>query len=254
MPQVDALSRLLPAFLLVLLRTSVFMSFMPFFGSKSFPLQFKIGFAVALAAVLTPVVYIEIPDTSIPVLVVREVVFGVVLGAVVRSLFIAVEIAGHAMSHAMGLSIITSFNPEMGQSTELARLFGMIAVLIVLATDAHHDLIYLFAKSYEWTPVGGVDLRRLILERAFADGTRVFALALKVAAPVLVGIFVGNILLGFVSKAAPQMNIFFVSLPVHIILGFLILIASLPVLVRVLSGSFGEVLHDVERIMAVSRR
>ena len=84
MQNLDIFSKYIPIFLLILLRAGVFVSMLPFLSSKNFPPQFKIGFAVSIALILTPVLDIEISKVSIPLLVIREIMFGLVLGGIVR--------------------------------------------------------------------------------------------------------------------------------------------------------------------------
>ena len=253
MQDLTAFSPYLHKFLLVLLRSSIFLAMLPFFGSKNFPLQFKIGLAVALALVLTPVVQFEITNIAVPLLVIREMALGIILGATVRVIFFAVDTAGQLISHAMGLSVATIFNPEMGQSTEVARLYGIIAMLIMLAIDAHHELIAVLVQSYEWLPVGQVDVRDLVL-KAVSAGSKLFIIALKISAPVMVGMLIVHILLGFLYKAAPQINIFFISFPIYIALGFLIIIMSVPVFVHVFPLQFQEARDEMFRVLALARQ
>jgi flagellar biosynthetic protein FliR len=252
MTGMESFSKYLPNFLLILLRAGIFLSMVPFFGSKNFPPQFRIGFAIAIALVLTPVVEFRIAERSIPLLVMREVIFAMLLGLSVRFIFMAFEMAGQIMSNAMGLSIATVYNPEMGQSTEIARLQGIIAMLLFLAMDAHHDLIAIFVRSYELLPAGGADISRLMVRGISLIGG-LFVIALKIAAPVTVGMVIANLLLAFLYKAAPQMNIFFVSFPVYIVLGYLILLLSIPVLVNVMGGYFGDMKAEMYRIIAIAK-
>jgi flagellar biosynthetic protein FliR len=224
---------------------------LPFFGSKNFPMQFKIGLAVALALVLTPVVHFEIKNIALPLVVLRETALGIMLGAAVRVIFFAVDMAGQIISHAMGLSIATVFNPEMGQSTEVARLYGIIAMLLMLSIDAHHELITVLVQSYEWLPVGQVDVSNLII-KAVNAGSKIFIVALKISAPVMVGMLIVNILIGFLYKAAPQINVFFVSFPIFIGIGFLIMIISVPVFVHVFPLQFQEARNEMFRILALA--
>jgi flagellar biosynthetic protein FliR len=251
MQELTAFSPYLQKFLLVLLRSSIFVAMLPFFGSKNFPMQFKIGLAVALALVLTPVVHFEIKNIALPLVVLRETALGIMLGAAVRVIFFAVDMAGQIISHAMGLSIATVFNPEMGQSTEVARLYGIIAMLLMLSIDAHHELITVLVQSYEWLPVGQVDVSNLII-KAVNAGSKIFIVALKISAPVMVGMLIVNILIGFLYKAAPQINVFFVSFPIFIGIGFLIMIISVPVFVHVFPLQFQEARNEMFRILALA--
>jgi flagellar biosynthetic protein FliR len=253
MPSADILSGYFPRFLLILLRSSVFLAFLPILGSKNLPGRFRIGLAVAIAAVLTPVVDFRAGEDDTAILVLREIVLGMVLGLAVRFVFFGVEVAGQMISDAMGLSIATVFNPEIGQSTEIARLLGVLATLLFLVTDAHHDLIALFVRSYELVPAGGADVKGLIGEGIALVG-RIFLIAVKLGAPVVVGMVTLNLLLGFIYKATPQVNVFFISFPLYISLGFLILLLALPAYVVAIGGSFGEMRTEMVRVLGMARR
>ncbi len=252
MPGSDVISGYFPRFLLILLRSSVFLAFLPILGSKTLPASYRIGLAVAIAAVLTPVVDLRPGENDVAILVVREVVLGMVLGLAVRFVFFGIEVAGQIISDTMGLSIATVFNPEMGQSTEIARLLAVVATLLFLVTDAHHDLIALFVRSYDLVPVGTGDVRALVGEAIELTG-KIFRIAVKLGAPVVVGMVTLNILLGFITKATPQINIFFISFPLYIFLGFLILLLALPAYVAAIGGSFGGMREEMERVLMMAR-
>ncbi len=248
----EIFSKYLPSFLFILLRTSIVMSFLPVFSSRNLPLQFKIGLVVVIAFVLAPIVEVKIALPDLPFLVMQEVLFGILLGMAARAIFMAVEMAGQIMSNVMGLSIATTFNPEIGQSTEVARFYGLTAMLIFLTVDAHHDLIYVFVKSYEILQPGNIHTENL-LTRAISGGSNLFILALKLSAPVVIIMFVLNIVLGFLYKAAPQMNIFFIGYPVFIFVGFFVMLISIPVFINVLADNIGSVRDEMARVLALAR-
>lgn len=245
-------SKYLPNFMFILLRVGIFFSMLPLYGNKNLPAHFKIGFIIAIALVLTPVVEVKATTNDIPILVFRELIFGLALGAIARLVFFAVEIAGQMMSMAMGLSMANVFNPEMGQSTEIGSLYGMLAMLIFLVMDAHHDLIYVFVKSYEWLPSGHIDINKLVLAKVMASAGGMFVIALKMSAPVVIAMLVVNLVLGFIYKAAPQMNVFFVSYPVYIFVGFLVMLISFPVFVQVLTGYFSAIKDEMFRVISIA--
>jgi flagellar biosynthetic protein FliR len=249
MPGADVISGYLPKFLLILLRLSVFFAILP---NKTLPARYRIGLVVAIAALLTPVVDLRPGENDVVILVVREVVLGMVLGLAVRVVFFGVEVAGQMISDSMGLSIATVFNPEMGQSTDIARFLAIVATLLFLVTDAHHDLIALFVRSYDLVPVGTGDVRALVGGGIELTG-KIFRIAIKLGAPVVVGMVTLNILLGFLTKATPQINIFFISFPLYIFLGFLILLLALPAYVVAIGGSFGGMREEMERVMTMAR-
>lgn len=253
MADADLLSGYTSRFLLILLRSSVFLSLLPFLGSKNLPGRFRIGLAIAIAAVLTPVVDFRAGENDTATLVFREVVLGMTLGLAVRFVFFGIEIAGQMISDAMGFSIATAFNPEIGQSTEIARLMGIFATLLFLATDAHHDLIALFVRSYDLIPAGTADVK-VLAGAGIALVGRVLSIAVKLGAPVVVGMVTLNLLLGFVYKATPQINVFFISFPLYIAVGFFLLMLAVPAYVTAIGGSFGEIRTEMARVIGMARR
>ncbi|OGW53174.1 MAG: flagellar biosynthetic protein FliR [Nitrospirae bacterium RBG_13_43_8] len=239
-------------FLFILLRAGIVVSLLPFFGSRNFPVQFKIGFIVAIALILTPVVELNVSKTGIPFVVMREAIIGIILGLTARFIFLAVEMAGQVISNAMGLSIAAIFDPDFGESTQIARFYGMAAMLIFLSMDAHHDLIYVFVKSYEWLPGGQISVKDLIPEVISVSG-EMFLIALKISAPVVIAMLISHLLLGFIYKAAPQMNIFFIGYPVYIFVGFVVILMGIPVLTQVIGGYMNGIKDEMVRIIAIAR-
>lgn len=242
----------IPNFLFILLRAGIFISLFPFFSSKAIPAQFKIGFAIAIAIILTPIVDFKIGDGNVVMSVINEILFAMVLGLSVRFAFFAVDMAGQIMSNSMGLSAATIFNPEIGHSTDISRLYSMTAMLLFFVFDAHHDMLYILAKGYEIIPAGDANIKNLMAE-GIGIISSIFIMAVKIAAPVVVGMLIANLLFGYISKAAPQMNILFISFPVYIALGFLIMFLSVPVFVNVFNIYIGDVKAEVARIFSIAQ-
>ena len=248
----NALSLYITNFIFILLRAGIFISLFPVIGSKQFPAQFRIGLAVFISLLLTPVVNFEIAENNIPLLVMKEIVIAVALGLSVRFVFMAVNMAGTFVSYAMGMSIATVFNPEIGRDTLISQIYGILAMLFFLAVDAHHNLIYIFIKSFEVLPAGQLNLKPLLPE-IVSLGSGFFVLALKLAAPVMVGLVIVHMLSGFLYKAAPQMNIFFVTMPLNIMLGIVLIILSLPVFEHVLNISFSDLRNEMTRLILMAK-
>ena len=248
----EAVSQEITAFLLILLRVGIFINLFPVFGGRQLPLQFRAGFAVFMALLLTPTVNLEIVENHIPMIIVREIFIGIAMGLTVRFVFLAVNMAGTFISQTIGMSIATTFNPEMGQSTLIAEAYGIMAMLIFFTMDAHHDLIFIFVKSFELLPVGQLKVEAMILQ-VLSMGTGLFVLGLKIAAPVMVGILVTYLLSGFLYKVAPQMNIFFVIMPLNIFLGFLLIILSIPVFQYVMKIEFSNIREEMVRLIMMAK-
>ncbi|MEC4684739.1 MAG: flagellar biosynthetic protein FliR [Nitrospirota bacterium] len=271
----EILTNDITTFLLVLLRLGIVMTFLPFFGSKNLPPHFRIGLIIALSLLLTPIVQTVIQpgenlqpslehfigdeadmknqknlwaEADIPLMVIKETIFSFVLALTVRFIFYAVDTAGQIIATTMGLSMATVFNPEIGQSTEIARLYGIVAFLLFLSLDAHHYFIYAFIKSFEHVAVGGADIKSMV-SAGIALSSRIFTLAIKLSAPVIAVVMITNILLGMLSKLIPQFNIFFVGYPIYITLGYIVMLLGLPLMIYLLSGYFIGIKGDLTGII-----
>ncbi len=243
----------LPVFLLVLLRTGTALVFLPFFSSALFSKRIRVVFAVVLALVLTPAVNFPIPSRpEIAGVIINEVIFGMAMGFCFRLVFFAVEMAAQIMSISMGLSMATVLNPEMGQVTELTTLYSMLAMLFFLAVDGHLALIYAFVRSFQLAPPGVVDISHMA-PAVLGMASKMFVISLKLAAPVVIAGLTINLLLGFVQKASPQMNIFFVGYPLYMIVGFSLLILGLPVFMNVIGSYLDGARNDMFRIISLAK-
>jgi|Deesub1362B_J571_1020462.scaffolds.fasta_scaffold00226_45 flagellar biosynthetic protein FliR len=238
-------------FLLILLRTSIVFALLPFFGSKILPMNFKIGLVVSVSIILAFIVEVKFSVNDISLLITTEIIFGIVLGLVARMVFLATEMAGQLMSNMIGMSIATFYDPEVGQSNELSRLLGIIAIITFFTLDIHHEVIFLFVKSYEILPAGRVNIEALLSRLLYAVGY-LSILSLRVAAPVVIMMMLTNIVMGFISRAVPQMNIFFVGYPVYFFIGFLTLIISIPAYVYLFGSSYDTMKNELMRILTVA--
>ncbi len=237
-------------FLLVLLRISIVFMVLPVFGSKSLPVQFKIGLIVGITLILTPIVDIKIATNDIIMLVIRESLFSVVLGLTVRVLFFAIDAAGQVISTTAGMSMANVFNPEIGQSTEISRFYSIVAVLLFFASNMHHYFIYALVKSFEYVPIGKSDTSSIV-QAGIKLGAEVFILAVKLAAPVITIVMITNILMGILYKLIPQFNIFFVAYPLYLTLGFLVILFSIPVVFILISNYFVEMKNNFNHLLII---
>jgi flagellar biosynthetic protein FliR len=251
-PEIEIFSGHITNFLFILLRTSIFVALFPVISGQQLPLQFKMGLAVFISLLLTPVVNMQFSENQVPLLVIKEILIGLALAFTARVVFYAVNMAGLYISFSMGLAMGRVFNPETGQSTHVAELFGVITTLFFLITDAHHDLIYIFVKSFEILPGGMVNIISIIPMIVHLGG-KMFVIAMKIAAPILVGLLIVHVMAGFLYKMAPQLNIFFIIMPLNIFLGFLLLAVCIPVFEYVLEINFSNMRDEMMRVIMLAK-
>ncbi|HDJ86363.1 MAG TPA: flagellar biosynthetic protein FliR, partial [Chromatiales bacterium] len=112
----------------------------------------------------------------------------------------------------------------------LSQFYSITATLLFLALNGHLLLIQVLAASFHALPVGPVGLSRADLWRLAGWGSQMFAGAIAIALPALLSLILVNLAFGMVTKAAPQMNIFAVGFPVTILVGFVLILVTLPAL------------------------
>jgi len=239
------------AFLLVLMRVSIIIALLPFLGSGQVPARFKIGLSVALAVIVTPLVSSHVDSGSIVIYVMREMLFSLTIALAIRFVFFAIDTAGQMISHAMGIAIAQVFNPELGQSTEIARIYGIVAMLVFLAMDAHHYFIYAIVKSYEILSPVTMNAGAMMKE-AVSLSSRIFQLALKMAAPVIAVMMITHVALGFIAKLVPQFNVFFVGYPVYIGAGLMVILLGLPLFVYVMGNEFASMRYTLDSLISAA--
>jgi flagellar biosynthetic protein FliR len=161
-----------------------------------------------------------------------EIAFGLILGWIAQMLFAAMRLAGQEIEIRSGLGLIHLVDPhEGGQSGVFAAFLELMAGLIFFSMNGHHLLVQALASSYNVFPLAGEKFFARVLEGVIGSAGEIFAIALRVSAPVLVGLLLSDMVLGILSRAVPQMNVFMVAQPLQFGFGILLLLLSLPALV-----------------------
>jgi flagellar biosynthetic protein FliR len=229
-------------FFLVLGRTSGLVMTAPFWGSKIVPGLSRAWVAVILSAAAYPAVKtISLaPGASaaggagsvlfLVFALAGEILLGIGLGWGAQLLFAGLRLAAHQLEMKMGLSLAQMIDPQWGGSgSALGAIFELIAVLVFFSLNGHRLLIEALNTSYALFPLAGEKLAasRMIVGSA----GQIFSIALRVSAPVVIGLLLSDAVLGIMSRAIPQMNVFFVAMPLQFAFGMLLLFLSLPALV-----------------------
>lgn len=231
-------------FILVLGRLAGILSAIPLFGGERVPMNIRAMTVLALTMVCYPMLKLQgvtIPSDTLSVffLVLAEALIGITLGLIVKALFDAVEFCGQIVGMNMGFSMSSLFDPTMGQVPLMALFQTMVAMLLFLTLGVHHLFISAMIESYRVIPVGGWHVSGELITFIITATTGIFVLGVKLAAPVMVALLATAIVLGVMARSFPQMNIFVISMPLNIAVGFLVLGFSLVVFMHTLTNSFG---------------
>ena len=229
----DALLASLPgnafAFVLVLARAGTVVMLMPGLGEVEAPATVRAGFAIALVALLLPSVLPLVPAGPAGVFgalsaLGAELFCGAVLGTLARLTALSLGMAGAMFSYFTGLSSVLQPDPALGgQSAALGRLFGLLAPVLILSTGLYQLPLSALAGSYTtvppgtWLPVGDV------ADSITGAVATAFALALRLAAPLLVASVVWQVAMGLLARLVPQLQIYAAAAPGQILGGLVLL-------------------------------
>lgn len=224
-------------FFMVLVRMTALVVSWPVFGVETISPPIKVLFGLVLTMVIFPTVQwlpaqADFSQSSLPLLVMREVFIGLSMGFLAQFFFFAFRVAGEMISQAMGLSAAALFNPAMGgQATSVEHLYVAMASLFYLAANGHHYLIKGIVESLQYLPPGVLALNTSQFTGVGAMAAEVVTFGLRLSAPVVISILVVNLILGVVGKTVPQLNVLVTSFPINIMVGFFLMIITLPLII-----------------------
>ena len=233
---------------LVFARVGAFAMLIPGVGENGVPPRIRLAFAFVFALALYPIVRASLPAIplnlgGIGAQVLIEIVIGLALGTLLRLFLQTLAVAGEVVSLQTTLSFAQTTNP-LGAvpTTTLATFLTLLGLTLIFATGLHQSFIAGIAHSYLVFPPGrGVPIGDLTGAMVKTFG-QTFALGIQLAAPVIVFSFVFNVASGFIGRAMPQFQIFFVATPLQVLLGLSVFAMGL--------GVFGLVWIDSFRAFA----
>lgn len=236
--------------LLVFVRISGLLVAAPFFGQNSIPTRVRVLAGAVLAYSLAGFATGPLPeyvshDVGFVLVVLLEAGTGLLIGFSARLIFWAINFAGTIMGYQMALSLSQTYNPMTGASSNpLGQILSYTFLLAFLLLDGHHALIRALVQSFELIPLGGGILAPsgpLLLEW-MGD---FFRIALRLAAPFLVLLFLTDVALGIFATLIPQANLFTLSLPAKLLVG----IAIFFVFMQGLFPSFPPLIDRIDRMV-----
>ena len=248
---------IIPILMLIMVRVSVFVMLMPILGQKIIPTSVKVGLTIMLTAILFPIVkndidVIPLEPLSIALMGAKEIFLGATLALSAQLVFGAVQFAGQLISYQMGLSAANIFDPSSSEQVSVVgQVINTLAILVWFAVGAHHLFIQALMESFTVSPIGG-DWAIGGIEGIIHLGSSLFLIGMQLAAPVMILVFLINAGLGLVSKAVPQIQVFFVSFPLTIGFGLMVLALSLPAMLSIIAGQFryfGESIPSLMRVV-----
>jgi type III secretion protein T len=238
-------------------RVLVAFALFPPFASRTIPAMVR---GALVLAMVYPVAMVNLGAPllsefeAVPVLqmLLREAAVGLVIGLGFGCFCAGLQTAGEIIDYQTGLTFTQSLDPQHGNSTSVtAHFFERVLFAVLMVAGVLLLLMETLYLSYELWPIGQpmralADQMPLLL---VAESSRLFALALLLAGPAVLVLFIVDVSVGFLNRAAPQLNVFTLTLSMKSLLGLFVVAMALPMIVqRVLAVMF-EVAGSLKLLM-----
>jgi flagellar biosynthetic protein FliR len=203
---------------------------LPGLSSARVPTQMRLMIALAVSMAILPLMWEQlyaatrVNSGSYIVLIGGEIFVGVTLGFIARYITLGLQFAGAAISSMIGFNAAPSAGIiERDPQSDITSIISFTAIVLLFTADFHHMIIEILVNSYKFMPIGEGFKTRMALVSITDTLTATFMLMLRLASPFIVYGLIFNLAIGMVNKLAPQIPIYFISIP-FILAGGLILL------------------------------
>jgi len=245
---ISFLPALAAAFMLTFGRVGTMVMLLPGFGETNLPARIRLTIALVLTAVLLPLhqqAYRVDLATLAPVLVelVQEIIIGAVIGVTARLAISALQVAGSVVASQLGLGFVTAVDPTQNeQGVVVGNFLAVLGITLIFATDMDHLVIAAMNESYTIFKPGEMPLTGDAAQHITQVVSTSFRIGIQLAAPFIVFGLLFNLGLGVLSRLMPQMQVFFIGLPLSILLGLMLLVLVLGTMMGTFTGYLQGVL------------
>ena len=229
---------------IVFARLLGFIRFAPILNRKEINTTVKLSLAILLSFIITPLLNPTNPPTTISpmLLLLLNFAVGAIIGYIAQLIILAIEAGGDMINTQMGLSSAMVMDPTTNSQTSiLSRMITLLAICIFIELGGLYWLFNALVRSFEIFPIYAVHipLEKIInIDYLVKTTSNVLYVGLQIASPILLATLGQDIILGVISKTAPQVNVFQLSFLFKPVFGAAIMIWILPMLIGVISDFF----------------
>lgn len=219
------------AHLLASLRLGAFLLAAPLFGARWVPLPVRILAAMVLALPVSAQMPVALPpETGAAVrLVLGELVLGLVPALVLSIVFAAAALAGDRIAATAGLGFAAQIDPASGAAAPVvAQALGLLLLGVFVAVDGHLVALRLVLDSYRLVPPGTLFDPGALAGAAALSGSAMFEIGARLMMPVVAVLLLVNLLIGVMTRSAPQLNLFSFGFPLSVVAGIVLLMLTVP--------------------------
>ena len=241
-------------FELIFMRMSGFLLFNPLLGRSNLPAMVKTGMALVLSILVfgTAGTGVPQPDTLVELAfrLLLELGIGLVLGFVMRVVFSVVQIGGEVIDTQMGMTMAQIYDASSQANLSVtASLLNILLILDFFAENGHYTLMRLLTTSGELVPYGAAALGEGVYAYVIELCLACMLLAVKLAMPILAAELLGEVGMGVLMKAIPQINAFVINIELKVIIGLLLFFLLLTPINEFLLELESGMLSELGRIL-----
>ena len=243
-------------FLFILMRISGFVLFNPLFGRNGIPAIFQAGF-IGLLSIAVYYAYggsAAAPDSIIVFgfRLLLELLIGFAVGMVMRFFFYIADAGGEVVDSQMGMSMAKTYDPgTQSQVSVTANLLNIMMMLLFFAENGHITLLRLMLTSGEIVPFGSAYLGEDLAGKAVELFAECALLGLKLALPILGAELLGQVGMGVLNKAIPQINVFVINIDLKILVGLTMLLFLLTPISKYLLEAEVVMLQELRQLLGL---
>lgn len=230
-----------------------FFSIVPFFGGAVVPARVKVATAMSLVVIIYPALESGVPigqplgfgPIGFIALLAKEVLVGFTLGFVASLVFEAVQVAGRIADFQRGSTMGELYAPQLQtRVSEFGQFKLQLAIVLFIVIGAHRLFIGSLLRSFDFIPILGFPKITAgwspAAEMIVVMTGSVLTIGLQLAAPVVIALLLTDLFFGIINRVAPQVNVFFLSMPVKMLVGVIVVLIILPMLALRMEYYFGE--------------
>lgn len=233
-------------YMLVFLRIGTVFMLMPGFAAAYVNTQLRLILALAVTIILHPIIAPMLPPQPPSFALelqymINEISIGIFLGIIMQILFFALNFAGSIASQSIGFANAQLFDPAFqGQSMLIESFLSVVALTFIFVTDIHHLMIGALVDSYQMFSATQPILWSDMADNLSQTINQSFVFGFKLGSPFIAFTIIFYSCMGLISRLMPQLNIFFLSLPLQIYIGLGVLFLTIPIIMTIFFRYYGE--------------
>ena len=229
----------------------------PVFGAKTVLKRVRIGLSVmitlAIVPMIPPVPAVDVFSFEAMMIIVNQILIGVILGFVLQMVMSAVITGGQVVAMQMGLGFSAMVDPQNGtQSPVVSQFYVIMVVLVFLTLNGHLVLIEVMVDTFTTIPIVPYTDLHINIYEVVVWGGQIFAGALGIAIPAIASLLIVNFTFGIMTRAAPQLNIFAIGFPLTMMIGFGVVLVTLPSVIPRTTMLFNEAYQLLRNVLVMN--